>query len=105
MLGLNKISSILVTGGGSVNKSILQIIADVFEIEVSPSLITNTAASGAAIRALNSHFKANGKELPPELSNSKDKIKPIPENFPIYRKLLSRYKKLEIEVSKILNQQ
>ncbi len=106
MLGFSNPVRILVTGGGSVNKSILQIIADVFEIAVVPSSITNTASSGAAIRALNSYYKLYGKELPQGnlSSSSKDMIKPIPEHFPIYRNLLARYGRLESEASKILNQ-
>lgn len=107
-LGLNKIASILVTGGGSVNNEILQIIADVFEIDVRQSQIANTAASGAAIRALNAFNKINNnspQNASSILSASDKVIKPNVDNFPIYRKLLSRYGKLESIAVKILNEQ
>ena len=103
-MGLNQISSIIVTGGGSVNKEILQIIADIFEMPVVPSSIINSAASGAAIRALNAHYKLCDI-IPPALpSTASTIIKPIEENFPIYRRLLERYSRLENEAVRIINQ-
>ena len=106
LLGLNKISSIVVTGGGSVNKEILQIVADIFEMEVSSSSVANTAASGAAIRALNAYEKLHGSILSCENieeKNSQIIVKPNSDNFAIYRKLYERFGKLEGSGVEILN--
>lgn len=43
--------SIYVTGGASVNRSILQVMADIFDCTVYPFRTTNGAALGAALRA------------------------------------------------------
>ena len=106
LLGLNKISSILVTGGGSVNDEISQIIADVFEIDVMQSSIVNTAASGAALSALYSYRKHHNIEdiqrISTILAESKI-IKANSQNFPIYRQIYSRYGQLEAIALNILN--
>ena len=87
-----------------MNKNILQIIADVFEIDVNPSKVTNTAASGAAIRALNSFYKLKHETLTFGLPAKSDNlIRPIPENVQIYRNLQERYSKLELVAMEILN--
>jgi sugar (pentulose or hexulose) kinase len=83
-----------------VNDKILQIIADIFEIDVMQSSITNTAASGAAIRAKSSYQQGSIEQN--TLVSSKT-IKPKSENFLIYRKLFSRYGKLESDTASILN--
>ena len=106
LLGLNKISSILVTGGGSVNDEILQIIADVFETEVMQSSITNTAASGAAISAFYSYSKHHNIfnfKRDSTILNSSKIVTPNSKNYPIYRQMFTRYAKLEDVASKILN--
>jgi len=106
LLGLNKISSILVTGGGSVNNEILQIIADIFETDVMQSSITNTAASGAAISALYSYSKHHNilnVKRDSTITSSSKVIKPNSENYSIYRQKFSRYAKLESIAQKILN--
>lgn len=46
---------ILVTGGGSKNKDILQILANIFQKEVSTIQVEDSAALGAAIRALHGY--------------------------------------------------
>jgi len=61
LLGLNKPKRVIATGGGSVNRDILQIIANIFECPVyvysgGGSASTETAAIGAAYRALHAHF-------------------------------------------------
>jgi len=59
-LGLKNIKSILVTGGGSKNKAILQIIADIFDADVYVSEHeANSCLYGAAVRA----FKALGIQI------------------------------------------
>jgi hypothetical protein len=64
------------------------------------SHITNTAASGAAIRAQSSYKQGSIEQN--TLVSSKT-IKPNSENFPIYRQLFSRYGKLESDAASILN--
>ena len=104
-LGLSDISSIVVTGGGSANKHILQIIADVFECEVCHSNIANTAAMGAALRAFNSYHSLNGlKSFDFESNLCEPIVQPIKQHYPIYRDLLSRFSTLEASAIQILNQ-
>ena len=43
---------IFVTGGGSKNTTLLQVIANVFQADVYTQAVTNSAAYGAACRAL-----------------------------------------------------
>jgi xylulokinase len=110
LLGLNSSSSIVVTGGGSVNDEILQIVADVFEMEVSSSAVVNTAASGAAIRALNAYNKRHGSGdgdsngVAVAVNNGSSRVvRPKPENFEVYRELFSRFGKLEAAAVEFLN--
>jgi xylulokinase len=102
MLGLSKVSSIIVTGGGSVNREILQIIADIFEMPVSQSSIANTAAKGAAIRAFNAHNKRSRGQID-SIADSGLCCLPNKDNFPIYRDLFSKYPKLESLAVDFLN--
>ncbi len=105
LLGLNEISSIVVTGGGSVNREVLQIVADVFEMDVSSSTVANTAASGAAIRALNAFNKLHGhvsRVEQSELDQSRI-VKPNADNFKVYRELFARFGKLEALAVEFLN--
>ncbi len=70
-----------------------------FEIEIRSSPIVNTAASGAAIRALNAYNKLCGttETTSFKASSWSDKlvVKPKAESFPIYRNMLLRFEKLE----------
>jgi xylulokinase len=104
LLGLKNINKIIVTGGGSLNKEILQIIADIFECECSASYIPNTAAAGASLKALNCYYKLNNIDISLDInSNLTEKIiKPNVANFQVYRNLFKRYSKLEsIAVEKL----
>ncbi|MBD3197271.1 MAG: carbohydrate kinase [Candidatus Lokiarchaeota archaeon] len=53
---------IYATGGASANKSILQILADIFKIPVMKFNVTNSAALGAALRAYKSYSDNVNKE-------------------------------------------
>jgi len=103
LLGFTKINSITVTGGGSVNKEILQVIADVFESDVCTSNEPNLACTGAAWRALNFYYKLNGIESQREVFKEKHVIKPRSFNSLIYRDMFERYEKLEETVVGYLN--
>lgn len=103
LLGLNEISSIVVTGGGSSNREILQIIADVFECDVRTSSAVNSAANGAAIRALNSYVKLNNIKSLQSVSHSSFVVSSNKKNFPIYRKLFQKFETLENQTVDFLN--
>ena len=49
---VTKDTRIFVTGGGSRNRTLLQVIADVFQADVYTQSVTNSAAYGAACRAV-----------------------------------------------------
>ena len=53
-LGLKSPTRILVTGGGSVNRAVTQVLADVMGAEVYAADTSDSAALGAAYRALHS---------------------------------------------------
>lgn len=103
LLGLNEINSITVTGGGSVNKEILQIIADVFEKDVLTSNEPNTACTGAAIKAMNGYNKSSGFEKPVASAYNSEATKPNNENSLIYKKMFERYANLEKATANFLN--
>ena len=97
---------ILVTGGGSVNTSILQIIADVFNTPVYTQPETqNSAALGAAFRAR--HVIQGGEEVlsfaesikkeKPSDDSTEDQncVQPHKDANSVYRPLLERFKVLE----------
>ena len=83
-----------------MNDEILQIIADVFEIDVMQSSIANTAASGAAIRAQSSYSKSN---IEPNTIVPSKIVKPKKENVSIYKELYLRFGKLEEIAASVLN--
>ena len=114
LLGLaEKPSQLIVTGGGSVNRAILQVIADVFEVEVRPSSVTNTAAFGAARRALFAYHKQHGlSDVVHETTEDTEAststasslvVEPNSANFAVYRALLERYARLEQRTVQMLN--
>ena len=93
--------TIIATGGASVNRGLLQVMADVFGRKVCTIDRQNSAALGAALRALHGwRCLEAGKFLPfseavcpaekPQLQ-----AKPNPANHKIYTALLPRYRRLE----------
>ncbi len=104
LLGFSEINSITVTGGGSVNKNILQIIADVFESDVRTSNEPNLACTGAALRSLSVYNKKNEIENLDKVLKETHVIKPQALNSLIYREMFERYEKLEKTVAEFLNQ-
>jgi xylulokinase len=56
-----KPSALRATGGAASNRDILQIAADVFQLPIRRSEITNTAALGAAVRAAHALAAQRGK--------------------------------------------
>ena len=49
--GVNEVSRLIITGGASENPAILQIIADVFGVEILSISQKDSASVGAALRA------------------------------------------------------
>jgi xylulokinase len=90
------------TGGASVNRSILQVMADVFGAEVRRLNLPNAAALGAALRALHADRLDAGSPLSwddlvdgVESEAAPAPIQPIPEHRVLYRDLLVRYAQFE----------
>jgi len=58
------VKTIYATGGGSANRAILQVMADVFGAEVYQLEVESSAALGAALRAFHADTLADGNEMP-----------------------------------------
>ncbi|MGV9202533.1 MAG: xylulokinase [Promethearchaeia archaeon] len=54
---------IYVTGGASANREILQVIADIFQTRIQTFHVTDSAALGAALRAVKSYYDRVGKNI------------------------------------------
>jgi sugar (pentulose or hexulose) kinase len=97
-----RIATIYATGGGSANRSILQVMADVFDAEVLQLETGNSAALGAALRAFHADRLADGQPLSwddvvaefvtPKLES---RIQPQPANVATYRRLIEVYAERE----------
>jgi xylulokinase len=99
-----EVREIVATGGASVNKDVLQIVADVFGADVYPSSVTNSAALGAALRAMHGDWHASGKAANWEdvvrgLAEpvASTRIQTDPRRHEIYRKLLPEYAAFEAD--------
>jgi xylulokinase len=57
------VRAIHATGGASVNREILQVMADVFDADVHPLPVENSAALGAALRAHHADACARGEPI------------------------------------------
>jgi xylulokinase len=58
-----EVDQIRATGGGSANRDLLQVMADVFDARVERFDVTNSAALGAALRAVQAHTGAPWDEV------------------------------------------
>jgi xylulokinase len=92
------IDSIHATGGAAVNTQILQVMADVFGAEVRRLEVGNSAALGAALRAVHADCLAEGRELSWDdivtgLAEpaAGTRLKPDPRRHAIYRELMPAY--------------
>eukprot|EP01112_Ceratiomyxa_fruticulosa_P022734 TRINITY_DN842_c0_g1_i1.p1 TRINITY_DN842_c0_g1~~TRINITY_DN842_c0_g1_i1.p1 ORF type:complete len:539 (-),score=120.47 TRINITY_DN842_c0_g1_i1:112-1728(-) len=89
--------SLFATGGASQNNSITQIIADIFGVDVFLTSQPNSAAIGAALRAV--HGVKGGKYNDvvghPEFTS---RVNPNLENHKVYNSILARYVELENKV-------
>jgi len=85
-------STILVTGGASKNRGILQVLADVFQAELRTLAVANSSALGGALRAAQAVEGRPYAELFAAFSApSPDRIAPDPATRSIYTDLGGRY--------------
>lgn len=95
---------ILATGGASVNKSLLQVMADVFGTPVYVSSQPNSASLGAAYRALHGWHCARARRFVPfekvikAAASFKPAVKPDQAKHRLYTAMLKRYAQLEKQV-------
>jgi len=104
-VGLDKPRRVIATGGASVNKTILQTMANVFGAPVYTADTANTAALGSAYRALHGYNSSiAGRYLPYNSIfpvGSSDFVlvaKPQSSAVSIYESMLDRYLSLEKQV-------
>ncbi len=96
--------SVLATGGASVNQGILKIMADVFGCAVHTANQPNSAAFGAAYRALHGWTCSTRKRFIPFAEVMRDAppfaaaITPDPENHALYSRMLPLYEEREKSV-------
>jgi xylulokinase len=88
---------IYATGGASVNRGILQIMADVFDAGVYRFDSSDSAALGAALRAWQADRDLEWPEVVDDFCKpiKSDPVRPIPANVTVYRLLQRRYIELE----------
>ncbi|OWR42515.1 xylulose kinase isoform 1 [Danaus plexippus plexippus] len=101
-LALERSSRIVATGGASVNTSLLQIFADVFNTPVYvQDQHANAALLGAAMRAA----EVWAQETNTQLSGSEVTVSPVAKPYPdaekIYSPMLQRYRKMLEELPKL----
>lgn len=96
------IGTIRATGGAAANRDILQVLADVFDAEVSQLPAGNSAALGAALRAFHADRAADGQSIAWDdvvsgftapLAGSS--VQPVPAHVATYRGLSELYAERE----------
>ena len=101
-----EVRTIHATGGGSTNRSILQVMADVFGAIVYQFEVSNAACLGAGLRAWHADETARGRAVPwPEIMRglaepvASSRIAPDPETTRAYASLRQQYAAFEAERS------
>lgn len=96
------VDRVIATGGASVNRAILQVMANVIGASVDQLDIDNSAALGAALRAYHADRLAAGEPVSWHTVVSgftdpkpEQRVAPEPEAVEIYAKLRDEYAKLE----------
>jgi len=102
-LVMNQDTRILVTGGGSVNSNILQVISDVFDAPVLTQTGANSAALGGAYRALHvCSNQGNEKQYKETVDGVRASAQltchPNKDAKKVYDGLTERYKQLEAQI-------
>jgi xylulokinase len=99
-----RVRSLRATGGGAVNREILQVMADVFDAAVSRIQPRNSASLGAALRAYHADRAASGEPLAWDevvsgfTEPTGTPIVPSREGVAAYARLLSIYEAVEASV-------
>lgn len=95
------------TGGGSANREILQVASDIFGINIRQFEITDSAALGAALRGVKSHYdyKGDKKNWPDIVYNflnfqQSHIIEPNEHSRQLYNEMLNLYGKYENYIQK-----
>jgi xylulokinase len=98
-----EVKTIHATGGGSANREILQVMADVFDAGVSRLAVENSACLGAALRARHADALASGQSLSwddvvrdvvrlaPGAPGDPARLEPDTSRAAVYRELLRLY--------------
>ena len=102
-----RIDTVRVAGGASVNREILQVMADVLGATVQPLTVGNSAALGAALRAWHAHDRARGvertwNEIVTAFDAPAATIEPRAQFRATYDGLLARYAACEARVRCLL---
>ena len=93
---------IVATGGASVNRAVLQVMADVFGVPVDSLGVANSACLGAALRALHVDRVVSDEPLSWQSvvkgftdTPASERVLPVAERVELYRELRVRYAELE----------
>jgi xylulokinase len=93
-------STILVTGGASQNRGILQVVADVFQAELRTLAVKNSSALGGAVRAAQAVEGKSFAELARVFSApGETRVTPAPGSAGAYGELRGRYAEKLAELS------
>ncbi len=94
--------TIYATGGASANRSLLQVMADMFGAVVYPSRIGQTAALGAALRAWHADLASSARpadwgEIVAGVTDPvrTDRVDPDPDRVRLYRRFQELYRSCE----------
>jgi xylulokinase len=92
------VDSIHATGGAAANRDILQVMADVFGADVYQLQVGNSAALGAALRAMHGDMAADGRavswdEVVRDFAEpvAQSRLSPDPARHALYRELIDVY--------------
>ncbi len=89
------------TGGAAVNRAILQVMADVMDAEVCEFRVSNSAALGAALRAVEADWVASGRRAGWDevVAGFTEPVavaaRPVPAHVEVYKALRVRYAAFE----------
>ncbi len=90
-----KPEEIYVTGGGSQNPGILQVIADIAGVNVYRQSISDSAALGAALRARHGYLKSDWQDIVKPFNIGIEQIIPNMNSHEIYTEMLPKYEEFE----------
>jgi sugar (pentulose or hexulose) kinase len=92
------VRAIHATGGGSANRELLRVMADVFDADVYQFDVGNSACLGAALRAWHADALASGRAVPwTEIVHglaepvAASRMMPEPANVRVYQDLRRKY--------------